>query len=166
MSNNNTGYQLLVGKDKESQRDFVFGIGGATNSKLFFSMFSSTGVPAESSQTIATGVIYHGVAVAKSGTYNLWINGKLDGTGTFSGPPQVYGSVSIGRRDYTGYPQYWNGRIDDVRFYNRALTETEIRLLASERGIGLKPERLRNRYKKSSSYRRRQYLQPVGVGLV
>jgi len=35
---------------------------------------------------------------------------------------------------------------DDVRIYNRALSESEIRLLASYPGIGLKPERQRNRY--------------------
>lgn len=35
------------------------------------------------------------------------------------------------------------GQIDDIRIYNRALSPNEIRLLASERGIGLRPERTR-----------------------
>jgi hypothetical protein len=33
----------------------------------------------------------------------------------------------------------FNGNIDDARIYSRALTPAEIRLLASRRGIGLKP---------------------------
>lgn len=35
----------------------------------------------------------------------------------------------------------WNGLQDDCRLYNRVLSPSEFRLLASERGIGLKPER-------------------------
>lgn len=39
---------------------------------------------------------------------------------------------------------YWlNGQWDDVRIYNRALTRSEIKLLASQRGIGLLPTRHR-----------------------
>ena len=34
-----------------------------------------------------------------------------------------------------------NGQLDDIRIYNRALTESEIRLLASRPGIGLEPRK-------------------------
>lgn len=33
----------------------------------------------------------------------------------------------------------WNGQLDDMRVYSRALTPAEIRLIASRRGIGLTP---------------------------
>jgi hypothetical protein len=57
-------------------------------------------------------------------------------------------SLSIGAREanVSYNDTFLNGQIDDIRIYSRALSESEIRLLASERGIGLKPERLRNRY--------------------
>ena len=35
--------------------------------------------------------------------------------------------------------EFFRGNIDDIRLYNRALTLSEIRLLASRRGIGLTP---------------------------
>jgi hypothetical protein len=36
-------------------------------------------------------------------------------------------------------PFQWDGYLDDVRIYDRAITPAEIRLLASRRGIGLTP---------------------------
>ncbi len=35
--------------------------------------------------------------------------------------------------------KYYSGMVDDIRIYNRALTPSEIRQLASRRGIGLQP---------------------------
>jgi hypothetical protein len=46
-------------------------------------------------------------------------------------------SVWLGSLSGTG--QFLNGSLDDVRLYNRSLTPSEIRLLASRRGIGLSP---------------------------
>jgi hypothetical protein len=34
----------------------------------------------------------------------------------------------------------WDGQLNDVRIYNRSLSIPEVRLLALEPGIGLKPE--------------------------
>lgn len=53
------------------------------------------------------------------------------------------------------------GLIDDIRFYNRALTPSEIRLLyAGGRGVGLLPERIKHRRKTSAAAtnRRRRIL--------
>jgi hypothetical protein len=36
-------------------------------------------------------------------------------------------------------PFQWDGYLDDIRIYDRAITLSEIRLLASRRGIGLTP---------------------------
>lgn len=45
---------------------------------------------------------------------------------------------SLGR--YAGNTGYlWDGYLDDIRIYDRAITLSEIRLLASRRGIGLTP---------------------------
>ena len=44
-----------------------------------------------------------------------------------------------GRQAGAGYATFAAAQIDDVRLYSRALTEAEIRLLASKRGIGLQP---------------------------
>ncbi len=50
-------------------------------------------------------------------------------------------------------PAYWyDGQIDDIRLYNRALTATEInQLYQGGRGVGLAPERIKHRRKTSAS---------------
>jgi hypothetical protein len=53
---------------------------------------------------------------------------------------------------------YLLGLADDIKAYNRALTYAEIRLLASEPGIGLKPERTSVYFGESLSSRRRKIL--------
>ena len=59
----------------------------------------------------------------------MYLNGQLDdGTlvGTVTATQQnSSANVNIGRRP-TGSNFNFNGRIDDVRIYNRALTQTEI----------------------------------------
>jgi len=68
-----------------------------------------------------------------------------NGVESSSGSQSVVGTFSLnalGRyADAAGAnaPYQWDGYIDDVRVYNRALTPAEIRLLASRRGIGLSP---------------------------
>lgn len=75
----------------------------------------------------------------------LWLNG-VQRTLTFTGTipttaPTFTGRLRIGvRPDNLSYSA---GLIDDIRIYNRALTASEIRLLASQRGIGLLPTRHR-----------------------
>lgn len=49
-------------------------------------------------------------------------------------------SLRLGNYRYSAVNyDHFSGLIDDVRIYNRALTESEIKLLASKRGIGLQP---------------------------
>lgn len=50
-------------------------------------------------------------------------------------------SLSIGKMVGLAGP---NSQMDDIRIYNRALTESELKLLSSERGYGLRPERDRS----------------------
>ena len=65
----------------------------------------------------------------------------LDGIRSTTAPQSITGTVtltSLGR--YSGNTTYlWDGYLDDIRIYDRALTPAEIRLLASRRGIGLTP---------------------------
>lgn len=43
--------------------------------------------------------------------------------------------------DFDG--RYYDGLVDDVRIWNRPLSDSEIRLLATGRGVGLAPTRHR-----------------------
>lgn len=68
------------------------------------------------------------VTVNPSGQHRYYLDGVQDG-GTYSGSSgnanKSY-SLWLGRSD-----NFWNGLMDDVRIYNRALSAEEVRSLAS-----------------------------------
>lgn len=91
-----------------------------------------------SSALIQTGVWYH-VALVFDGSLpaneraQLWINGILDTTATETSTviPDYSSSVLIGNT-HPGAANWFTGLIDDVRFYRRALSASEIGALAVE----------------------------------
>jgi hypothetical protein len=108
----------------------------SSNGSTFAETTTSTGV-------VAAGAWYHVAAAWSSGGgIAVYVNGVRPGTVTAT---TITGSiyqgasvVELGRlRSYGGI--YGSHRFDDIRVYNRALTLSEIRLLASRRGIGLSP---------------------------
>ena len=75
-----------------------------------------------------TGVWYHVVYVVTPTGYSIYVNGNLAGSGTYaSSTPLLYDSnhnIFVGQ--FGGGGDYFNGSIDDVRIYNRALSADEI----------------------------------------
>jgi hypothetical protein len=80
-----------------------------------------------------TGTWQHIVVVIKQSnrSVTVYLNGKVDGAGTFTGDIYYTGTSNtyIGRRQYPGSELYWNDIIDEVRIYNRVLTTEEVRSL-------------------------------------
>jgi glucose/arabinose dehydrogenase/PKD repeat protein len=80
--------------------------------------------------TLQLNTWYHvaGVYDATARTMNVYLNGQLDNgslVGTVTATQQnSANNVNIGRRGTSGYA--FNGRIDDTRIYNRALSAAEI----------------------------------------
>jgi len=74
-----------------------------------------------------------------NGAAAIYVDGVLSSTATMGVPPSpaTAGNSRIGR--HGNGVEWFNGQLDDVRIYNRALTPAEIKLLASRRGIGLTP---------------------------
>lgn len=66
-------------------------------------------------------------------TFKLFINGELINSANVSSNLRTYNGVAtyLGR-NCTSVAQTWHGYIDDVRIYNRALTEQEIKSLFQE----------------------------------
>jgi len=82
----------------------------------------------------STGTWYHviGMYNASTSTLSLYVNGTLQNTATFSSPWTAVGSTELGGALWGGAQVDWtNGSIDDVHFYNRILTSTEIAELAA-----------------------------------
>ncbi len=82
------------------------------------------------------GVWKHVCAVRSGTSLKIYINGVLNVTGTAgSSPPSYISAARFGTFYYAAYtpPHYngLNGKLDELRIYNRALTSAEIVILAS-----------------------------------
>ena len=75
--------------------------------------------------------VWHHVAVVRLGfAYRLYIDGSFIGLmGSNSDPVQIYSRLFVGAR--SNVENYFNGRIDDVRVYNEALSAAKVAWLAS-----------------------------------
>jgi hypothetical protein len=99
----------------------TFGLGVSGNSGSLTQRYSST------ARSLSTWYHVAGVYNAATGTLSTYVNGVLD-NGILNGtiPAAQFNqavNVNIGRRT-GGF--YFNGMIDEVRIYNRALTPAEI----------------------------------------
>ena len=75
---------------------------------------------------------WHHVAGVNNGSnLNLYVDGVLDASwSTVTGPLKTDNfKVFIGANEESKNSRYWNGIIDDVRIYNRGLSEAEIKSL-------------------------------------
>ncbi len=111
--------------------DFVFGgtrSAGGVNRLSFYVGSGDTTI--NGNQEISTGQWTH-LAVtrdATSGAVKLYVNGVLDASGT-AGTAVLNANPNINIGGNTLDGRYFNGAIDDVRFYTRVLTPGEIATL-------------------------------------
>jgi len=95
---------------------------------------SSGRVDSETTSIAGFQVWYHLVAMydAVAGEQRLYIDGVLADSDTSTGFQATTIGLSLGALDGV---QFWEGRLDDVRQYDRSLTQSEITHLATSRGI-------------------------------
>ena len=74
---------------------------------------------------------YHLVAVKSNNLYTFYVNGVVDATRTFTQSVSSTNGITLGKNVFG---EYFNGAMDDVRIYNRALTQAEIETLYSKAG--------------------------------
>ena len=91
-----------------------------------------------------------GIAISVNG---VRVDTANSASGSFTAPFASSIASYIGCQFVSGSPNALTaGLIDDIRFYNRALTPQEIRLLyTGGRGVGLQPERIKHRRKTSAA---------------
>ena len=83
-----------------------------------------------SNATLETGIWYH-VALVKTGSsLQLYVNGAASGSPTTRTVESCIGAMRVGTHKSTTN-QYWNGLIDEVRYYNRALSGSELATVAA-----------------------------------
>ncbi|MFA5165406.1 MAG: LamG domain-containing protein [Candidatus Omnitrophota bacterium] len=109
---------------------FILGIGSATNGKPRFRVSSdgATLIALEASSTVNDGAWHHIVGVFVGSTsLKIYIDAADAGTNTTSIPASIYAStksITIGSDPANAIN--FTGDIDEVRIYNRALTQAEI----------------------------------------
>lgn len=104
--------------------------------KLFAYVASGSSLVAGT--TLNANQWYSASVVRQSGVITIYLNGVPDGSATRAGSIGTSSNWRLGQGD-TG--EELAAQLDDARVYNRALTESEIKLLASKRGIGLEPRK-------------------------
>lgn len=126
--------QKILGNQNDSSGGYKLGV--YTDNKIEFEI-RDTGNNADSNRAIGGGTVlstgrwYHVVGVYDDVNDRIatYVNGSLDreslaATRVLSNS----GNVVIGKEPFMG-AFYWNGRIDDVRIYNRVLSAQEIKNL-------------------------------------
>jgi len=102
------------------------------NTGWFFGTFNSklgyyTNAWKSANTTLVTGQWYHiGITVDASGNYIFYLNGNSDGSGALTLPANTTESFKIGAYGASGGLGRFDGLIDEVRIYNRALSADEV----------------------------------------
>jgi RHS repeat-associated protein len=78
------------------------------------------------SATINDGTWHHIVGVRDGSTFKLYVDGKLDASGTKTPGTVSLNTSSIGARKRSGVTGYFTGSIDEVALYPSALTANQI----------------------------------------
>ncbi len=125
------GWYTIVSRDGDSASGFFLQYGQAIGGKFCFSI----GAIADKATSVtkpAPGTWYHltGVCHASHRETKLYVNGLLEGVQTFNPADarRATGAFAIGRGKYNGRPtDFFPGKIDEVRVFTRALTDSEVR---------------------------------------
>ena len=130
-----------------------FDTAGVFQNAIELRIFSSPDIDIYSTDKIDNGIWSHALVQSDGTKYGMFVNGKKQtivvAAGSDSGDwigdmTGTTGSTvcDIGAQFAAGALfSSMNGQTDDIRIYNRALSESEIRILASRPGIGLVPQR-------------------------
>lgn len=94
--------------------------------KLFVDFYAGTNLAGVT--TLSTGVWYFATVTYDGSVFRLYLNGTLESTSAGTSASIVAGSGTIGRAFWVG-GNYFNGQIDEVGFWQRALTSGEITTL-------------------------------------
>lgn len=130
---NLNAFHTAVSQDGNNISGFFLQTTPGAGGQFAFSLVNSdstsgTTIRATSSFTPALNTWYHlvGVYDASSGQSRLYVNGVLQSTQSVPAPWSASGETVIGRGKWNGgATDFWSGLIDDVRIYNRALSNQD-----------------------------------------
>jgi hypothetical protein len=136
--NVNTPWSSILDRfGSESLDCLALGFDNSTGKKLMF-LWNATSADSWANKVIGTSDIptgqwVHVAASSNGSTVTFYVNGVPDGTAS-SGAPCTTGNMYIGV-NYAGSDEYFNGKIDDLYLYGRALSAAEIQELYQEGAV-------------------------------
>jgi prepilin-type N-terminal cleavage/methylation domain-containing protein len=135
-TNNGTGQYVLASSDDGSSRNWAlyFNPSGAPNIIRFFVFVNSVAQMYDVPFIPSLNTWYHVVATADGSYLKIYVDGDVQS------PPFAYSglidktgvTVKIGKGSNSYSPNYFDGKLDQVRIYNRALTPYEVEVIYSE----------------------------------
>lgn len=126
---------IIIHKHNTSDPWSSYQFSMADNDKLYFVVHNTTGCcsvccplsRAVSSQPLEKNIWYHILGMYDGSTVELYLNGNQQVPAPLTG--KVLDSDDILYMSYTWWQQTFNGTIDNVRIYNKALTPDETIIL-------------------------------------
>jgi hypothetical protein len=147
-----TAGQCVIGKDVGGAREFVVfaNTNTSTNANRFeCAVFNTTGglsanpvEPSDTSNANFVNTWFHVVAVNQGGVVTLYRNGVSRASATRPGGQAFNATATefnVGRRSFSGAESYFDGYVDEVAKWTRALSAAEVtRLYNNGNGIDLR----------------------------
>lgn len=125
---NNT-QKYIINKQSATANMFTYNLSMSSGGKPVFGV-SKQGVAANDATgntTLSTGVWHHLTGVSDGSNLTIYLNGASDGTSTISFTSATTNTSSLYFGQLYNDTLRWNGRIDEVAIFSRALTAAEIR---------------------------------------
>jgi hypothetical protein len=109
--------------------NIIFGLTVGSNLRPYLAVYRSSGsISAESSQVLTNGQWQFFTATFNGTSARIYLNGTLMGSSSFSSSTLASiqrSNCYIGKSAWSG-DGYSSSYLDDLRFYNKSLTQTEI----------------------------------------
>lgn len=117
----NRGFTLNVDRTSKKPNIYIFKTGGGASTVITTNALTNSGT------WYHVVITYHYVADGTS-RLRIYLNGSLEEEITNAVGP-IYASskdLLIGEQGYSGYPRWWNGLLDEIGYWTKELTVSEV----------------------------------------
>lgn len=130
-------FTTLVAEDRPIEVQGGANIRVVTGGSIKFNVYNGTTSYIAQTQVLSVDTWYHVVCIRDTvGGLSIYLNASLEDTDPYTGAivNDGSGTTNLGRRTIPTQ-NYFDGKMDNVRFFNRALTADEVTKLYNERKI-------------------------------
>jgi Concanavalin A-like lectin/glucanases superfamily/Pectate lyase superfamily protein len=123
-----SGRQKIIYKGNNSQDSINYSLGKYEWSGKIELLFSINGTVTRllSTSTLNTSTWYHVAATFDGSTACIYIDGDLDASTSVSGSPDTLSAETLYLGSLRGQADWFDGKLDEVRIYDTALSESDI----------------------------------------